>query len=159
MGMMVEVPSAALMADQFAAEAEFFSIGTNDLVQYTLAVDRTNERVAALFAPTHPAVVKLIKDVARVGRRRNVPVSCCGEAAGDPDYALLLLGMGLRTLSCSAASIPQLKRLVRSVSIEQCERIARRALSFDSDASVAGFLRDQARKIIPEAFDGRASEG
>jgi phosphotransferase system enzyme I (PtsI) len=159
LGMMVEVPSAALMADQFAAEAAFFSIGTNDLVQYTLAVDRTNERVAALFAPTHPAVVKLIKDVARVGRRRNVPVSCCGEAAGEPDYALLLMGMGLRTLSCSAASIPQLKRLVRSVTIEQCERIARRALSFDSDASVAGFLRDQARKIIPEAFDGRASEG
>ncbi len=159
MGMMVEVPSAALMADQFAAEVDFFSIGTNDLVQYTLAVDRTNERVAALFSPTHPAVVKLIKDVARVGRRRGVPVSCCGEAAGDPDYALLLIGMGLRTLSATAGSIPQLKRLVRSVTIEQCERIARRALSFDSDASVAGFLRDQARKIIPEAFDGRASEG
>jgi len=159
MGMMVEVPSAALMADQFAAEVDFFSIGTNDLVQYTLAVDRTNERVAALFSPTHPAVVKLIKDVARVGRRRGVPVSCCGEAAGDPDYALLLIGMGLRTLSATAGSIPQLKRLVRSVTIEQCERIARRALSFDSDASVAAFLRDQARKIIPEAFDGRASEG
>lgn len=158
-GMMVEVPSAALMADTFAREVDFFSIGTNDLVQYTLAVDRTNERVAALFAPTHPAVVKLIKDVARVGRRRSVPVSCCGEAAGDPDYALLLLGLGLRTLSTSAASIPQLKRLVRSVTMVQCERIARRALSFDSDVSVAAFLRDQARKIIPEAFDGRASEG
>lgn len=157
-GMMVEVPSAALMADTFAGEVDFFSIGTNDLIQYTLAVDRTNERVAALFAPTHPAVVKLIKDVARVGRRRNLPVSCCGEAAGDPDFALLLLGMGLRTLSATAASIPQLKRLVRSVTIKQCEQIARRALSFDSDASVAAFLRDQARKIIPEAFDGRTVE-
>jgi phosphotransferase system enzyme I (PtsI) len=157
-GMMVEVPSAALMADTFAREVDFFSIGTNDLVQYTLAVDRTNERVAHLFNPAHPAVVKLIKDVARVGRRRRIPVSCCGESAGEPDFALLLIGLGLRTLSTTAASIPQLKRMVRSVSIEQCERIARRVLSFDSDATVAAYLRDQARKVIPEAYAGRSVE-
>lgn len=157
-GMMVEVPSAALMADDFAREVDFFSIGTNDLVQYTLAVDRTNERVAALFNPAHPAVVRLIKEVARVGRRRNVPVSCCGEAAGDSDFAVLLIGLGLRTLSVNAASIPHLKRMVRSVTIQQCERIARRALSFDSDVSVAAYLRDETRKIIPEAFDGRSVE-
>jgi phosphotransferase system enzyme I (PtsI) len=157
-GMMVEVPSAAVMADSFAREVDFFSIGTNDLVQYTLAVDRTNERVAHLFNPAHPAVIKLIKDVARVGRRRHVPVSCCGESAGDPDFALLLIGLGLRTLSTTAASIPQLKRMVRSVSIEQCEKIARRALSFDSDVSVAAYLRDQARRIIPEAYAGRSVE-
>ena len=146
------------MADTFAREAEFFSIGTNDLVQYTLAVDRTNERVAHLFSPTHPAVVRLIKEVARVARRREIPVSCCGESAGDPEYALLLIGLGLRTLSSNAASIPHLKRVVRSVSITQCERIAGKALSFDSDVSVAAFLRDQTRKIIPEAFDGRSVE-
>lgn len=157
-GMMVEVPSAALMADAFAREVDFFSIGTNDLIQYTLAADRTNERVATLFNPAHPAVIKLIKDVSRVSRRRNVPLSCCGESAGDPDFAVLLIGLGLRTLSATAASLPQLKRLVRSVSVEQCERIARRALSFDSDVSVAAFLRDQTRKIIPEAFDGRSVE-
>jgi phosphotransferase system enzyme I (PtsI) len=157
-GMMVEVPSAAVMADSFAREVDFFSIGTNDLVQYTLAVDRTNERVAHLFNPAHPAVIKLIKDVARVGRRRHVPVSCCGESAGDPDFALLLIGLGLRTLSTTAASIPQLKRMVRSVTIEQCEKIARRALSFDSDVSVAAYLRDQARKVIPEAYAGRSVE-
>jgi phosphoenolpyruvate-protein phosphotransferase (PTS system enzyme I) len=157
-GMMVEVPSAALMADAFAREVDFFSIGTNDLVQYTLAVDRTNERVAHLFNPAHPAVIKLIKDVARVGRRRNIPVSCCGESAGDLDYAMLLIGLGLRTLSANAASIPHLKRLVRSVSVEQCERIARRALSFDSDVSVAAYLRDQARRAVPEAFEGRSIE-
>jgi phosphoenolpyruvate-protein phosphotransferase (PTS system enzyme I) len=137
---------------------DFFSIGTNDLVQYTLAVDRTNERVAHLFNPAHPAVIKLIKDVARVGRRRNIPVSCCGESAGDLDYAMLLIGLGLRTLSANAASIPHLKRLVRSVSVEQCERIARRALSFDSDVSVAAYLRDQARRAVPEAFEGRSIE-
>ncbi len=157
-GMMVEVPSAALMADAFAREVDFFSIGTNDLVQYTLAVDRTNERVAAMFSPCHPAVVRLIKDVARVSRRREVPLSCCGESAGDPDYALLLIGLGVRTLSATAASLPQLKRMVRSVSIEDCERIARRVLSYDSDVQVAAFLRDQARKIIPEAFEGRSVE-
>jgi phosphotransferase system enzyme I (PtsI) len=157
-GMMVEVPSAALMADAFAREVDFFSIGTNDLIQYTLAVDRTNERVASMFNPAHPAVIKLIKDVARVSRRRGIPLSCCGESAGDPDFAILLLGLGVRTLSATAASLPQLKRLVRSVSIEQCERIARRVLSFDSDVSVAAFLRDQTRKIIPEAYDGRSVE-
>ncbi len=157
-GMMVEVPSAALLADLFAREAAFFSIGTNDLVQYTLAVDRTNERVAHLFNPCHPAVVCLIKEVARVARRRGIPVSCCGESAGEVDYAVLLIGLGLRTLSVSAASIPQLKRLVRSVTVEQCERIAREAGSFDSDIAVAAFLRDQTRKIIPEAFDGRSVE-
>jgi phosphoenolpyruvate-protein phosphotransferase (PTS system enzyme I) len=157
-GMMVEVPSAALMADDFAREVDFFSIGTNDLVQYTLAVDRTNERVASLFNPAHPAVVRLIKEVARVSRRRNIPVSCCGEAAGDPEYAVLLIGLGLRTLSSNAASIPQLKRMVRSVTIQQCERIARRALSFDSDVSIAAFLRDQTRKVLPEAFEGRSVE-
>jgi phosphotransferase system enzyme I (PtsI) len=157
-GMMVEVPSAALMADTFAREVDFFSIGTNDLVQYTLAVDRTNERVAHLFAPTHPAVVRLIKEVGRVARRRDVPVSCCGESAGDPEFALLLIGLGLRTLSANAASIPHLKRVVRSVSVAQCERIASKALGFDSDVSVAAYLRDQTRKIIPEAYDGRSVE-
>ncbi|MEX2218083.1 MAG: phosphoenolpyruvate--protein phosphotransferase [Phycisphaerales bacterium] len=157
-GMMVEVPSAALMADTFAREVDFFSIGTNDLVQYTLAVDRTNERVAHLFSPAHPAVIQLIKQVARVARRQEVPVSCCGESAGDPEYALLLIGLGLRTLSATAASIPHLKRVVRSVTVQQCERIAHKALSFDSDVSVSAFLRDQTRKIIPEAFDGRSVE-
>jgi phosphotransferase system enzyme I (PtsI) len=157
-GMMVEVPSAALMASTFAREAAFFSIGTNDLVQYTLAVDRTNERVANLYNPCHPAVLRLIRDVVRAGRRYNIPVSCCGESAGDPEFTLLLIGLGLRTLSATASSIPHLKRLVRKVSIQQCERIAKKAIGLDSDAAVSAFVRDQARKIIPEAFDGRSAE-
>lgn len=157
-GMMVEVPAAALMANTFAREAAFFSIGTNDLVQYTLAVDRTNERVANLYNPFHPSVLMLLKDVVRAGRRNNVPVSCCGESAGDPEYAVLLLGLGLRTLSATASSLPMLKRLVRQVTIQHCERIAKKAATLDSDAAVAAFVRDQARKIIPEAFDGRSDE-
>jgi phosphotransferase system enzyme I (PtsI) len=157
-GMMVEVPSAAVMADVFAREVDFFSIGTNDLVQYTLAVDRTNERVASLYNPAHPAVLRLIRDVSRAARRREVPVSCCGEAAAEPEMALLLIGLGLRTLSVNAGSIPGLKRLIRSVSVAQCERIARRAISFDSDVEVASFVRDQLRKIIPDSFGGRSVE-
>lgn len=157
-GMMVEVPAAALMANMFARESAFFSIGTNDLVQYTLAVDRTNERVANMYNPFHPAVIALLKDIARAGKRNAIPVSCCGESAGDPEFALLLIGLGLRTLSATASSIPTLKRVVRKVTIQKCERLAQKAASLDSDAAVAAFVRDQARKIIPEAFDGRSGE-
>lgn len=157
-GMMVEVPSAALMADAFAQEVDFFSIGTNDLVQYTLAVDRTNERVAGLYNPAHPAVIRLIREVIRAANRRKIPVSCCGEAAGELEYALLLVGLGMRTLSATSSSLPSLKRLVRSVSIQQCERIAKHAMSFDSEAQLSAYLRDRARKIVPEAFDGRSAE-
>lgn len=158
MGMMVEVPSAAIQAEAFARECDFFSIGTNDLVQYTLAVDRINERVAHLYQPTHPAVLRLLRDVARAAKRHELPVSCCGEAAADLEYALLLLGLGLRTLSVSSSSIPALKRFVRSVTIEQCERVARKALQLDSDVQVASYLRDQARTLVPEAFEGRAAD-
>lgn len=158
LGMMVEVPSAALMADTFAREVDFFSIGTNDLVQYTLAVDRTNERVAAMHSPVHPAVLRLIERVVEAGENHTIPVSCCGEAAGDAESALLLLGLGVRILSVTSSSIPPLKRFVRSVTIEQCERIARRAISFDSDAEVFTYVRDQIRQIIPEAIDGRSVE-
>ncbi len=157
-GMMIEVPAAALMASVFAREADFFSIGTNDLVQYTLAVDRTNEQVASYFTPMHPAVIKLIREVMKASRRHGTPVSCCGESAGEVEYALLLIGLGVRTLSVSGPAVPNLKRLVRSVTITQCERIARTALTLDSDTQVAGYLRDRARRIVPEAFDGRAAE-
>ncbi|MBC7835884.1 MAG: phosphoenolpyruvate--protein phosphotransferase [Phycisphaerales bacterium] len=157
-GMMVEVPAAALMAETFAREAAFFSIGTNDLVQYTLAVDRTNERVAHLYNPGHPAVIQLISHVAKAAKAQGIPVSCCGESAGDLGYAMLLIGLGLRTLSVTAGSIPPLKRLIRSVSITQCEALAEKASGFDSDVAVTAFLRDQARKILPEAFDGRSAE-
>lgn len=156
-GMMVEVPSAAVMAEVFAAEADFLSIGTNDLVQYTLAVDRLNERIANLYTPAHPAVIRLIRSTVLGARRRGKPVSCCGESASDPDYAMLLIGLGLRTLSVSASSIPRLKRFVRSVTLQQCERVAKQALTLDSDASVAALLRDRARKTVPEAFDGRSA--
>lgn len=153
LGVMIEVPSAALLASTFAREVDFFSIGTNDLVQYTLAVDRTNERVADLFNPTHPAVLKLVRDVVRAARRRDVPVSSCGESAGDIEFAALLIGLGVRTLSVTPGSVPSIKRLVRSISMDRCERLAKKAISFDSDTEVSMYVRARLRKEIPEAYD------
>ena len=157
-GMMVETPAAALMATVFSREVDFFSIGTNDLVQYTLAVDRTNERVAGLYSAAHPAVIRLIKEVTRSANRRGVPVSVCGEAAGEIEFTLLLIGLGLRSLSVTPSLIPHVKRLVRSVDIGLCERVARKVGSFDSERRVIAHLRDQTRTIIPEVFGGRPAE-
>jgi len=151
-GMMVEVPSAALMARVFASESDFFSIGTNDLVQYTLAVDRGNERVANLYTAASPAVLHLVKSVIRGGRHAGIDVSLCGEIAGDPEFTMLLIGMGLRTLSMVPAQIPLIKRVVRLVNLEHCERIARKAGSFDSERQIQTFLRDELRRIDPETF-------
>jgi phosphotransferase system enzyme I (PtsI) len=151
-GMMIEVPSAAIMADQFSREVNFFSIGTNDLIQYTLAVDRTNERVAGLFCPAHPAVLKLIRDTIRAGQRNSISVSVCGEMAGDPLYTLLLLGLGLNTFSMNGPDIPEVKKVIRSTTLEHAKQVARRVMSFDSERQVMHFLREETRKIIPEAF-------
>ena len=151
-GVMIEVPSAALMARTFAAESSFFSIGTNDLVQYTLAVDRGNERVAHLYQAAHPAVVYLAKSVVRAARSAQIDCSLCGEMAGEPLFSMLLLGMGLRTLSMVPDQIPVVKRVIRSVTMEQCERLARRVGSFDSERQVETALRDELRKLDPEVF-------
>ena len=151
-GMMVEVPSAALQINQFATEVDFFSIGTNDLTMYTLAVDRANERVAPLFSPAHPAVLRLIRDVIRAGQRHDVGVSLCGEMGGEPEYALLLMGMGLRTFSVAPPSIPELKKLIRSVMLERAREVARRAQTLDTDKQIVSYLRDQVRQILPESF-------
>lgn len=151
-GMMIEVPSAAIMADQFSREVNFFSIGTNDLIQYTLAVDRTNERVAGLFCPAHPSVLKLVRDTIRAGQRNSLSVSVCGEMAGDPLYTLLLLGLGLNIFSMNGPDIPEVKKIIRSTTLEHAKHVARRVMSFDSERQVMHFLREETRKIIPEAF-------
>ena len=155
-GIMIEVPAAALTASSFAREVDFFSIGTNDLVQYTLAVDRTNERVADLYSAAHPAVLRLIKEVVRSARRQEIPVSVCGEIAGQVEFSLLLVGLGLRSLSMTPSRIPYLKRAIRSVDITLCERLARTAGSFDSERQVTAYLRDKARRLFPELLDGRS---
>ena len=149
-GAMVEVPSAALTASTLAREVSFFSIGTNDLIMYTLAVDRGNERVANLYSAAHPAVLHLVRAVVRAARRWNVETSLCGEIAGEVEYTMLLIGMGLRILSLVPSQIPQVKRVIRSVDMKQCERLARKVGSFESERQVLNHLREEVRKVLPE---------
>jgi phosphotransferase system enzyme I (PtsI) len=152
--MMIEVPSAALMASVFAREVSFFSIGTNDLIQYTLAVDRGNERVANLYTAGSPAVIHLIKNIIRAGKRFNVDTSLCGEIAGEVLYTMLLIGLGLRTLSLVPSQIPQVKQVVRAVDVPTCERLARKVGSFDSERQVLNTLRAELKKVLPEMDGG-----
>lgn len=148
-GIMVEVPSAAIEATKFSKECDFFSIGTNDLIQYTLAVDRGNERIASLYSAAHPAVITLIRDTVRAANRAKIDVSICGEMAGEVEYVMLLVGLGLRSLSITPPAIPEVKQLIRSVSLTQCKRVARKALSLDSDRDVLNYLKEEVRKVLP----------
>ncbi|MBC8421663.1 phosphoenolpyruvate--protein phosphotransferase [bacterium] len=158
LGMMVEVPSAALMAATFTREADFFSIGTNDLIQYTVAVDRGNERVASLYTAANPAVIKLIKSVIRAARRGRVETSLCGEIAGDPIYTMLLIGLGLRNLSLVPSQIPAVKQVIRKVKVDDCERLARKVGSLDSDRRILSTLRSELQKTVPELIGGWSAE-
>lgn len=156
-GIMIEAPSAAIMSHVFAREVDFFSIGTNDLIQYTLAVDRTNERVANLYSAAHPAILRLIKDCIRTGRRAGIEVSLCGEIASNPNYTMLLIGIGLRSLSLVPSAIPDIKRIIRQVDTKECELIARKVGSFDSERQVLNFIQEQTRRVKPEGYDGRSA--
>jgi len=142
LGVMVEVPSVALMADLFAREADFFSLGTNDLIQYTLAVDRSTSRVADLYDPFHPAVLRLIEMVVHSAQRHGIPVSICGEMAGDPLATVLLLGLGLESLSMSPGLIPEVKEVIRSFSLAQAREIAVRCLEMRTGKSVRAYLEE-----------------
>lgn len=154
-GIMIEVPSAALQASALAKHVDFFSIGTNDLIQYTLAVDRANERIASLYSAAHPAVIHLIKDVVRAANRATIEVSLCGEMGGEAKFTMLLLGLGLRSLSITPPAIPEVKKIIRSVSINHCRRVARKVLGFESDREVSKYLNDELHKVVPDVFDGR----
>jgi phosphotransferase system enzyme I (PtsI) len=149
-GTMIEVPSAALMADQLAREVAFFSIGTNDLVQYTLAADRTNEQMATLYSPADPAVLRLIQLVLDAGKQTKIEVMACGEMSGEPIYTLLLMGMGLRRLSVTPHLIPEIKKLIRSITIDDAAQVARDAIRHETARDVTSFLREQARRLAPE---------
>ena len=140
LGIMIEVPSAAHLAGKMAKEVDFFSIGTNDLTQYTLAVDRNNRRVAHLYDPMNPAVLNLINLASRAAREAGKPISVCGEIASEPIWTPLLLGLGITELSMNAASIPLVKRSVRLLKLEDCQRAARRALRAGTSAEVRRIL-------------------
>lgn len=148
-GVMIEIPSAALTAEQLAQEVDFFSIGTNDLIQYTLAADRSNERVAELYDPYHPAVLKLINQVTDAAQRAGIWVGVCGEMAGNPKTALLLIGMGIHELSMGARSVPEIKYLLRHIRLAEARRIASRVLSMKSSEDIRAVIdamHDEFRK-------------
>jgi phosphotransferase system enzyme I (PtsI) len=149
-GTMIEVPSAAILADQLAREVSFFSIGTNDLVQYTLAADRTNETVASLYSPADPAVLRLIVQVVHAAQHQKIDVSVCGEMSGEPIYTMLLLGLGLRQLSVTPHNIPEIKKVVRSITIEEANQVAQEVLRLETARDVNNYLREQTRRILPE---------
>jgi len=151
-GIMIETPSAALTAYSLARDVDFFSIGTNDLTQYTLAVDRGNELVSTLYSASDPAVLRLIRNVIQDAHKTQIDLSVCGEMASEPEYIMLLLGMGVRTISIASPLIPEIKQIIRSVTMEYCNQVARKVLSMDSERQISAYLRNAARKILPEAF-------
>lgn len=146
-GAMIEVPSAAITADLLAPETDFLALGTNDLIQYTLAVDRSNETVSELFRPTHPAVLRLIAQVAGAAQAARKPLSVCGEMAADPALMLLFLGFGIREFSMGARSVPILKDFVRGVNVADAFRIAKAALSLSTADEVSSLLAQELRSL------------
>jgi len=151
-GIMIETPSAALIAATLARDADFCSIGTNDLTQYTLAVDRGNELVSTLYSSADPAVLRLIRTVIQDAHKAEIDLHICGEMASEPEYIMLLLGMGVRTMSLAPPMIPEIKQIIRSVTIEDCNNVARKILGMNSERQISNYLRDATRKILPEVF-------
>lgn len=151
-GILVEVPSAVAIADLIARETDFFSIGTNDLIQYALAIDRVNEHVNYLYDTLHPAVLRLIRQIANAGQASGIPVAMCGEMAGYPVNIPILLGLGLGELSMNALSIPMVKKFIRSVSMEECEELTTRAFEMSAAQEIRGFLEDWIQERFPQDY-------
>jgi phosphotransferase system enzyme I (PtsI) len=142
LGIMIEMPSAALTADLLAAECDFFSIGTNDLIQYTMAVDRVNEYVSYLYEPLHPSLIRLIGEVAKAANAANIPVTVCGEMAGEPMIAPVLFGLGIRELSMSAVSIPEVKATIRQMTMSETQALVERVRNLPTAAEVRAMVTD-----------------
>lgn len=153
LGIMVEVPSTVLMIDQFAPEVDFFSIGTNDLTQYSLAVDRTNMDVVYLYNSCDPAVLKLIDMTMRSANQHNKAVSLCGQLGSNPYFTQLLIGMGLRQISLVPGTIPEVKRVVRHARVSQCRKIAERALKMENATEIRNYLWSEYLRLFPD-LDG-----
>jgi phosphotransferase system enzyme I (PtsI) len=159
LGVMIEVPAAALMADVFAREADFLSVGTNDLIQYILAIDRANENVAHLYQPLHPAILRTIAHLVRVARAEQVPLELCGEMAADPAQAIALIGLGIRTLSLVPASIPLVKNAVRSIDLKRVSELMKDAMKLTSATEVERLLARELPRQAPRFFGSWPPEG
>ena len=149
-GMMVEVPAAVMMIDRFVEEVDFVSIGTNDLVQYALAVDRGNKDVAGLYNSCDPAVLRLIDLTLKAAKRRGISANLCGRMSSSTTYTQLLLGMGLRQFSVPPSAAPEIKRIIRATTIPQCEAIAKRVMGMENAREIKLLLREERQKIAPE---------
>ncbi|MBI3601155.1 MAG: phosphoenolpyruvate--protein phosphotransferase, partial [Nitrospinae bacterium] len=154
-GAMIETPSASVIVDLLSDEADFFSIGTNDLIQYTLAIDRINEQVAYLYQPLHPSVLRILKGIISSAGKKGVPVSICGMMGGDPVHTLLLLGMGnIESISMDPHSIPKIKKFIRQILYKDAVRIADEVLSLRSIDEIKRYLSEEIPKIYPEDIEG-----
>ncbi len=147
-GAMIEIPSAALTSDILAEEVDFFSIGTNDLIQYALAVDRINEKIAYLYEPAHPAVLRLLKSVVDTGHSKNIWVGICGEMAGDPILTPVLVGLGLDEISTSPVMLPEIKKIIRSLSYAEAQEIAKYVLTLKTGVEIVNFLKLKYQQIL-----------
>jgi phosphotransferase system enzyme I (PtsI) len=153
-GVMIEIPSAAMIADLLAREADFFSVGTNDLIQYTLAIDRQNEHVAYMYEPLDPAVLRLLHRVSVAAQEAKIPLAMCGEMAGDPLYAAILIGMGFQYLSMNVASISWVKKVIRSVRLQDAVELATLVMQ----QPTAALARKTAQNFMEERFPELAAE-
>jgi phosphotransferase system enzyme I (PtsI) len=154
-GVMIEIPSAALIADALAAQSKFFSIGSNDLIQYTLAADRTNEKVSHLYEPTHPAIIRLIKMTIDAAHRHGIWVGVCGEVAGDPVLAPLLIGLGVDELSAAPPVVAQVKYMIRRLKLNEAQALAEFALKTELPSEIYARCQELARTSAPELFENK----
>jgi len=150
---MIEIPSAVVVADLLARESDFFSVGTNDLIQYILAIDRSNEHLAYMYQPLHPAVLRSLRCVVEAARKAGIDACICGEMAGDPLYLPVLLGLGFNELSMGATSIPRVKRMLRHCTMEKSIYIADTCAGFATAAEADLFLKDAMSSHLTDSFD------
>jgi len=158
-GIMIELPSAALIADRLAAECDFFSIGTNDLIQYTIGIDRLNKDVAYLYKPLHLAVLRMLKGICDAAREKGIPVSMCGEMAGEPVNALVLIGLGVSELSMNGTSIPLVKRIVRAASLSEGRVLVERILGMTFADDIEREVRSEMARRFPELIEAGNGAG
>jgi phosphotransferase system enzyme I (PtsI) len=167
-GIMIEVPSTVAIADLLAREVDFFSIGTNDLIQYSLAIDRVNEQVAHLYEPLHPAVLRMVRQVVQAGHAQGIPVAMCGEMAGEPGYVPVLLGLDLDELSMNPLVIPKVKRLIRTATMRECRALVAEVLKLSTSTEIKDYLQREVARRFPEGlmfdqvgtlFEARLREG